>query len=440
MMDENQNTSAGGFHGADPEDTVFFSTGAHLSGMTGDITPPSQDPLDEARELPALFPEEEPLRQTPQPATVVQRPKWKKKRTIWTVLRIAGKLILGIVLAVAVLAAGLVGYLTVTEYSPAYAEVALRGANGSGSKLSQTSLRIVTFNTGYGALGNEADFFMDGGTEVNPEDQDTVERNMIGIERILNRIEADVILLQEVDTDSDRSFHLNQFLQYEHDLMDGEYESRFATNYACRYVPYPLNERIGEVNSGIATYSRFAVSSATRYSLPCPFKWPVRVANLKRCMLVTRLPLEDSEKELVVVNFHLEAYDDGEGKEAQFRQLLEFVQAEYAKGNYVIAGGDFNQSFPGTRDTYPILDEDLWTPGLLDDLPEGWLYACDDATPTCRLLNQPYDADSNDTQYYVLDGFLVSPNVSIERVETLDEGFLYSDHNPVVMDILLLTE
>ncbi|MFR6426479.1 MAG: hypothetical protein ACLUNO_13905 [Oscillospiraceae bacterium] len=32
--------------------------------------------------------------------------------------------------------------------------------------------------------------------------------------------------------------------------------------------------------------------------------------------------------------------------------------------------------------------------------------------PTCRLDNQPYDAESEATQHYVIDGFILSPNVS----------------------------
>ena len=38
--------------------------------------------------------------------------------------------------------------------------------------------------------------------------------------------------------------------------------------------------------------------------------------------------------------------DAGEGKLAQARQLREFLSQEYEKGNYVVAGGDWNQIFP----------------------------------------------------------------------------------------------
>ena len=58
--------------------------------------------------------------------------------------------------------------------------------------------------------------------------------------------------------------------------------------------------------------------------------------------------------------------------------------------------------------------------------------------PTCRLLNQPYDpSDVENTQYYVIDGYLISPNLNVERVETLDEGFAFSDHNPVLLTLTM---
>ena len=59
-------------------------------------------------------------------------------------------------------------------------------------------------------------------------------------------------------------------------------------------------------------------------------------------------------------------------------------------------------------------------------------------TPSCRLLNQPYNpSDTANTQYYVIDGFILSPNVQLEEVETLDLGFENSDHNPVRIQVTL---
>ena len=400
--------------------------------------------LAQAEELPDLFPaeyfgEEKPAPEEYEEPTIVERPPQKKRSTARKVLHVfavIGKYLLALVIAAVIAVAGLFIYLTLAEYNPAYAELAQRGAVTASEKLDKQSFSILTMNTGYGALGEDADFFMDGGTGVRGESEAQVRNNMLGIEAIVRSTDADFVFLQEVDTDSDRSFELNQWLQYEYDLED--YETRFALNYSCDYVPYPIPETIGKVQSGIATFSRYDISSATRYSLPCPFTWPTRIANLKRCMLVTRIPLDDGDgKELVLVNFHLEAYDDGEGKLAQTEQLMDYLLAEYEKGNYVIAGGDFNQCFPGTQDTYPLKPTSEWAAGQLDRLPTGWKYACDDSTPTCRLLNQPYDPASPLTQYYVIDGFIVSPNLNVDSVRTLNEGFVYSDHNPVLMEITL---
>ena len=69
-------------------------------------------------------------------------------------------------------------------------------------------------------------------------------------------------------------------------------------------------------------------------------------------------------------------------------------------------------------------------------MEDGWSYVWDDTVPSCRLLNQPYDpSDTENTQYYVIGGFLISPNLTVEQVETLDLGFVNSDHNPVTVKL-----
>ena len=295
------------------------------------------------------------------------------------------------------------------------------------------SLEILSWNIGYAGLGKDSDFFMDGGKEVQAADGETVYSYLDGIADFLKDEDPDLLMLQEVDRNSKRTYGMDEAAI----LARGE--SAFAYNYSCPFVPYPMPP-IGRVNSGLLTSTDFAIADAQRLALPCPFDWPVRTANLKRCLLVSYLPIEGSDKQLVLVNLHLEAYDDGEGKLAQTKMLLDFVSAEYEKGNYVIAGGDFNQTFPGSMEKYPIVHDDYWVPGMLDgaDLPEGWSYVYDVDSPTCRLLNRPYDVnDTENNQHYVLDGFIVSPNVEVESVENVDLQFRYSDHNPVKLVVNL---
>ena len=337
--------------------------------------------------------------------------------------------------ALAILVSSALIYFSVKEYKPEDVETVDVKSAGEAPVFSGDTIKLLTFNTGYGALGMDADFFMDGGKGVNPESRTVVEENIEDIKNIISSVGADVVLLQEVDTYSKRSFRINQENYYKDALTYAD--SAYALNFSCDYVPYPFPSTIGKVNSGIFTLSAYEISSASRRSLPCPFSWPIRMFNLKRCMLVTYIPIADSDKFIVVINVHLEAYDDGEGKKEQTKALSEYMQYEYERGNYVIAGGDFNQTFEGTLDVYPITNEDKWKPGVLDmsEFPEGWKCVYDLSSPTCRLLDAPYNPET--TQKYVIDGYIVSPNIEVEKVETLDFGFSVTDHNPVMLEMKL---
>ena len=345
-------------------------------------------------------------------------------------LRFLLALLLILVLAVG----GLLGWLTVTEFNPDPVEpLTVRGASEPLPALPGERLSLLSWNIGYAGLGAESDFFMDGGENSMSADRDTVRRYLAGITETLENGDYDVVMLQEVDLNSTRSYSIDETAP----LLRAN--GVHALNYSCPFVPIPVPP-IGKVNSGLFTTSDYAIEYAERIALPCPFSWPLRIANLKRCLLVSYFPIEGTDRQLVLVNLHLEAYDDGEGKIAQTNQLRSFIREEYEKGNYVIAGGDFNQTFPGGLERYPILDPTLWTPGVLDDslLPEGWRFAYDMETPSCRLLNQPYNPEN--TQHFVIDGYILSPNIALESVETLDLGFANADHNPVALRVRLLEE
>lgn len=345
------------------------------------------------------------------------------------------KIILIILAVILVLALGLIIFLSATEYKPEAVEKIPASVLGEGETPSDT-MTLLSWNIGYSGLGSGADFVLDGGGgDGKPESEEEFRAYYDGILETLKAQKADVYLLQEVDTDSTRSYGYNEAADIP--LQLDMASSVHALNYSCPFVPFPWPP-IGKVNSGLLTTTKYTMvdDEGERISLPCPFSWPLRTANLKRCLLVTRVELESGE-ELVLVNLHLEAYDDGGGKAAQTDMLIKLLEEEYAKGNYVIAAGDFNQTFPGGNEAYPVKNTELWTPGELDNdmLPDGWSFAYDTTAPSCRLLNQPYAADSEATQYYVIDGFILSPNISCVSVETQDGDFAFSDHNPVRLEV-----
>ncbi len=350
----------------------------------------------------------------------------EKKKPFPKALKVILKTVLGIVIAVVVLAVLALGALTALEYRPKDVEK-VEAPNGSTALETGREFTIMSYNTGYAGLGASEEFFMDGGNKTRADNKETVEGFMHGIAEELKAQNADIYILQEVDTGSKRSYFIDETAYYKEALG---LPFDFAYNFNTFYLPYPIPDTMGKVKSGLATYTSYAVDSAERIQLPVPFSWPMRTMNLKRCLLINRLPVSGTDNELVLINLHLEAYDSGEGKIAQTKMLYDVITSEVAKGNYVIAGGDFNQTFPGAH-LYEAVMDGLWMPGTLDDnLPEGFRFVFDEKEPTCRSLDRPYTGCEN-PQYYIIDGFIVSSNVNVTSLEVLDTGFANSDHRPL---------
>ena len=326
---------------------------------------------------------------------------------------------------------------TIAEYRPAPMETLTPDGTSSAALAAGDSFTVMTWNIGYGALDETADFFMDGGSPIMKTNVEQVMWNLEGMRNEIQAIRPDILFLQEVDQDSARSRHINEKAFFQASLE--EYQSTFASNYKSAFVPFPFPP-IGKVDAGLLTFSRYPLDSSMRIQLPISFPWPIRTFNLKRCLDIERIPVENSGRELVLINLHLEAYDRGKGKTDQTNLLRDYLYEEYDKGNYVIAGGDFNQIFSDVDSSaYPAVSK-RFQPGQInvEDIGGNWQFIMDPAVPSSRLLNRPYkDADHDLFQYYLIDGFIVSDNLEVEGYHTEDLQFAWSDHNPVVMTLTI---
>ena len=364
-------------------------------------------------------------------------PSNTKKQRKWyvTLLKIIGSIFIVILLFGVVV----LSFFTIVEYRPKDVEEVKINNNPTNKVALNVEYNALTFNIGYGALGVNEDFVMDGGKQGVPKSKDIVEGYLTGIENILIDNPCDIYFLQEVDLNSRRSFKINECVQIANKLGNS-YSNTFAYNYKALFVPFPFSftEHMGRVESGMTSYIKFNTNEAKRYQFPGAFAWPGRTANLKRGMLVNYLPIEGSNKYLVVINVHLSAYDSSGGmREKEMEFLKEFLKKEALKGNYVLAGGDFNQTFPQVDESIIKDNENKWfIPYQIEDdfLPEGYSFAVDPNVWTSRLLNQSYDpSDTENTYHFIIDGFLVSNNIEVISITGLDLGFVYSDHNPVAL-------
>ena len=324
--------------------------------------------------------------------------------------------------------------ITIAEYNPEDLESINTIGNANDEVLDiNEEYSITSFNIGYGGLGETEDFFMDGGETVRPDNKEMVENNIKHIKDKITDLDSDFVIIQEVDEDSKRSYNINQIDELLLDNMEGS----FAYNFKAKYVPFPFPP-IGKVNSGILTMGKYKIGSSERVSLPNPFSWPIRTVNLKRAIQITRYAIKDNENDFVLINFHLEAFDSGEGKIEQTKLLSEIILKEYEKGNFVIAGGDWNQTLIKDLE----LDSTLlteWTPGTLDwDSLPNWEMGVDKNVPTNRSLLKPYVGNEEKLAQFFIDGFIVSPNIKITETKVHEMNYKYSDHEPVKMEFKLV--
>lgn len=313
-------------------------------------------------------------------------------------------------------------------------------------KLGQT-YTALTWNVGFGAYSHEFSFFMDSGTMLDgtkvqgtgsrAESRTVVEKNTGGAADAIAALEPDMILLQEVDEPSDRSHDVDQRAWFTDAFPD--YSAVYASNFHSAYLFYPVLEPHGQVNSGILTLNSFSVSGAVRRSYPVDESFPTKFFDLDRCFSVERLPVA-GDKELVLINSHMSAYDEGGViRAAQMEMLCSVLSEEARKGNYVIVGGDFNHALCGTEEAFPSEQQvPEWVYPFDESLlPDGFsVVRAENLTEvaTCRSTDIPYEKGVNYTT--VLDGFIVSDNVRASA-KNIDTDFQYSDHNPVLLTFTL---
>ena len=100
----------------------------------------------------------------------------------------------------------------------------------------------------------------------------------------------------------------------------------------------------------------------------------------------------------------------------------------------MLVGADFNQSLKTlTKDEINVVPEELWRAENFDKslLPSGFKLVYDESRNSARLNNKPYVKDSEGTYGFIIDGYIVSDNIEVLGVETLNQEYRYSDHNPV---------
>lgn len=293
---------------------------------------------------------------------------------------------------------------------------------------------ILTWNMGFGAYSDDYSFFMDGGKYSRAFSKEATIDNITAMVTKVTEISPDFVYIQEVDTDSTRSYHVDEKTLIQRYLTG--YTSVFAQNYDSPYLFYPIFCPHGKSVAGIMTAAKYNIESSLRRQLPIE-TGVMKLLDLDRCYSVTRVPVEGG-KTLCLYNMHLSAYtSDGTIATEQLQMLIADMEKEHEAGNYIICGGDFNKDLLGnSAEVFGVSGDDFtWAQPIPSEMIPSWLtkVACSNA-PSCRNADRPYD----ETNFVLtIDGFLVSDNIQITFAEVIDLEFKNSDHNPVIMKFIL---
>ena len=305
--------------------------------------------------------------------------------------------------------------------------------------LTGTEYTILSYNIGFCAYTPDFGFFMDGGSKARAASKESVETVLAGIVDLIRGKNPDFLILQEVDKKSQRARKVDQDVAFNEMLP--EYTSVYAINWDSPYLAFPPIEPHGAALTGIKTFAKYGIASASRVELPVE-KSLMKLIDLDRCYTVSRIPLEGG-KTLVLYNFHLSAYtSDGKIAQEQLDLMIADMKSEYEAGNYVIGGGDFNKDLLGNSGeifgvsgedytwAQPIAESTFTDTGISLEAP----FDPNNPVATCRNADGPY----NPGQFRVsVDGFLVSDNVTVVSSAVIDTGYAYSDHNPIQMTFVL---
>ena len=141
-------------------------------------------------------------------------------------------------------------------------------------------------------------FFYDGGDAVGVPKEDVLE-SLDQIKKVIEKCNPDLLLLQEVDRDSQRTKRIDQLRE----IIDGTSGLSWisAPYYRATFVPVPLSNPLGRIDLHFSILSHFDLTHAKRTQLALldEPRWR-QMFNLKRGILSSRVPIQGENASLHV--------------------------------------------------------------------------------------------------------------------------------------------
>lgn len=303
------------------------------------------------------------------------------------------------------------------------------------------TLTVVTWNIRFGI--GRAEWFGDSCGELVLFDTDEIQDGLELLAAKITAMGADILLLQEVDTDSKRSAYVDQ-VQWLLDNTEFNY-GVYASMWEVQFVP---SDGLGRVNTGNAILSHWPLSEAERIQLSLRGDQDAltRAFYVRRNVLRAKVNYPGSP--FWAVDIHASAFSNDDTKQKQYLEFKAVLDELDAQGEHFVAGGDLNELPPGAaKNNY--CDNDR-CPGESAEDDEGcdfsnettWISPLFDSyIPGVSLVNYLQDEnrhfthasthDANDERYQwnrKLDYLFTNTDWVPRSTVTHQDAVLESDH------------
>jgi endonuclease/exonuclease/phosphatase family metal-dependent hydrolase len=212
-------------------------------------------------------------------------------------------------------------------------------------------IKVMTWNIRFGA--GRLPWFGDSCGDRVILSQNEVESNLRGVAETINRIQPDILLINEIDIQSKRTAYIDQ-VQW---LLDQTYFNygTFASNWKSQFIP---SDGLGRMNMGNAVLSRWNITEAVRIQLSLRDDQDAltQYFYLRRNILKTKIDLPGLDNFYVVAT-HLAAFSTDDTKRKQVDELMQELAKLNNPDTYFILGGDLNLLPPGSQKTDYCLED-----------------------------------------------------------------------------------
>ena len=278
------------------------------------------------------------------------------------------------------------------------------------------NVKVVTWNIRFGIA--RFPFFGDSCGDDVILDDDTIEQNMAAIADSLNAMDADIVLLQEVDVSSKRTGYMDQ-VQYLLDNTNLNYGC-YASMWKADFIP---SDGIGRIDAGNAILSKYELTDAERIQLRLRTDQDglTQYFYLRRNIVKAKIPaLTQGTQDFYAVDIHATAFATDDTKQQHIDKYVETLAEIHDGGDLFVTGGDLNSVPPGSSTDFCVSDmcdgDDYHTDQAEEEEyhKEGSYFDNFDGEPDILVpLYDTYDAAIDTASYNLAEHFTHAPSTSM---------------------------